>query len=67
MYFRDHEPAHVHAVKGGGAEVIIWLSDPVAVREIRGTVSPSNVRRALEIAQGALAELIEYWKEVQGR
>ena len=66
MYFRDHEPAHVHAGKGG-AEVIIWLSDPVAVREIRGTVSPNDVRRALEIAQGALAELNEHWKEVQGR
>lgn len=66
MYFRDHGPAHVHVWKGG-AEVIIWLSDPVAVREIRGAMSPNNVRRALEIAQGSRVELSEHWKDVHRR
>lgn len=63
MYYRDHEPAHVHVWRGG-AEVIIGLSDPVAVRAIRGKMSPNNVRRALEIAQDALVELSEDWKDV---
>ncbi|MGP6192432.1 MAG: DUF4160 domain-containing protein [Vulcanimicrobiaceae bacterium] len=47
IYTRDergHRP-HVHAFSGGG-EVVLELSDPVAVRKARG-MKLSEVRRAL--------------------
>jgi hypothetical protein len=64
IYSHDHEPAHVHVLKGG-ALVVIVLSQSVSVREIH-EMKDNEVRRALVIAQEKRNFLLAKWKEMHG-
>jgi hypothetical protein len=65
IYTNDHEPMHVHAVKGGDV-VVINLGDEddlPYVRENHG-LKPAEVRLALEIVTAHQAFLIEEWRRI---
>jgi hypothetical protein len=63
IYFNDHEPAHVHAFKGGGeAEVNL---DPVEVAQVWKMKKPM-VRKAKRVVAESQLYLLERWEEING-
>jgi hypothetical protein len=64
---REHEPPHVHVVKGG-TEVVIRLGDAEAlpqVGEVYGMRS-ADVMRAYRIVEANQALLLEKWRYHHG-
>lgn len=59
---RDHNPPHVHAVKGDGVVVLI-LGERVSVDRFVG-LNPAEVRRAVKIAAANYDLLMGKWKEL---
>jgi hypothetical protein len=57
----DHDPAPVHAWKGGDVAVIN-LSSPVSVRVVKG-MKPADVARAVEIVEANQKKMIKVWRE----
>lgn len=65
IYFEDHTPPHVHAIKGG-QEVVINIGDDEiepSVREIKG-MPPKDIKRALAIVLLNQEDLLDYWEEI---
>jgi len=60
IWSNDHEPAHVHARKGGDA-VVINLS-PVSVKSIKG-MKPADVARAVEIVEANRNKMLKIWRD----
>lgn len=67
VYSNDHEPRHAHAEIGSG-EVIIDLLDGGNValanrKNARRNVTDSEVRKALDAANRAYAQLVQLWEK----
>ena len=60
IYFKDHHPPHVHAIKAG-KQARITL-DPVAV--IDSEFSPQDTRQVLAIVTRHRTLLQEKWSEI---
>ncbi len=58
----DHEPMHVHGVKGDGV-VIINLAT-LTVRDVR-RLKPAEVRDAMEIVAREKDNLIAPWQQIR--
>jgi len=62
----DHNPRHVHACLGSknGPQVIAFLAEDgiVSVREIKGSVSNADARKALAAVQEHFDDLLDLWK-----
>ncbi len=58
----DHNPPHVHAVKGE-LEIVVTLN-PVAIWHQRGKASPADVRFVKRIAQENRQLFEEKWNEL---
>lgn len=65
IYLNDHEPAHVHAIKGngeakidlaGGAPELVWADG----------LKRSDVRLAMQIAADRLVIFLEEWSRLHG-
>jgi ribosomal 50S subunit-recycling heat shock protein len=68
IYFNDHLPAHIHAIKGGG-EVRIELGNdenPPSILDISGDISNKEVAKALYIVKENQLELLAKWREIHG-
>ena len=67
IHLNDHEPAHVHAVLGGGT-AIIALGDPDSAPYLWEFhhMKPGDVRRALDIARHRRALLLDAWERYHG-
>ena len=61
---REHEPPHVHVVKGS-TEVVITLDDPPAVRDVLG-MSGREVAQAYRIVEAHWTMLLEAWRRYHG-
>jgi hypothetical protein len=64
IYSNDHDPAHVHAVKGDGM-AIIHIGGSAKVREVFG-LKPSEVKHAVRIVEENWKRYLEKWKEIHG-
>lgn len=60
IYPNDHPPAHVH-VKVGDGVVILFLDDELLVREVKGRVKESEIRKVRRVAKANLTKLREAW------
>ncbi len=61
----DHNPPHVHVVKGG-EEVVILLAvgfDDPEIRENRGMIR-SNIRSAMDLVTANNDELLSRWRQI---
>jgi hypothetical protein len=65
IYPNDHDPAHVHAVKGDGTAVI-HLGKPATVREVFG-MKPSEVKQAIRIVEDNWKRYLQRWEEIHGQ
>lgn len=61
VYYNDHEPAHVHAIKSS-RECKIGL-DPVEVLDNKG-LKPAEIKRALQIVAANLDKITSKWNEI---
>jgi len=61
---REHEPPHVHVVKGG-TEVVVTLANPPQVREVR-RMSNRDAVRAYRIVSDHRAMLLAEWRRYHG-
>ena len=61
MYYRDHPPAHFHAIYGS-SEALIQI-DPIGL--LRGSLPPRALSLVIEWAALHQAELMENWRLVQ--
>lgn len=68
VYFDDHEPAHVHVRHASGVIVINLVGDEgmPSLREVRGEVKTSDVKRAFNLAKRKQAAYLEQWNEIHG-
>lgn len=66
IYPNDHNPAHVHVLKGDG-EVRINLGNEKilpSLMSVRGKISDKEVMRALSLATEYQIELLAKWDEI---
>lgn len=61
---REHGPAHVHVFKGG-AEVVIELTDPPALRACFG-MNLTDVREAVVLTHTHRILLLDAWERIHG-
>lgn len=68
IYYDDHIPAHVHALKAGG-EARIDLGDSSTNPRLLELYNMSNkdARRALEIVFEHRVKLLQRWIEIHGQ
>lgn len=61
VFPNDHQPAHIHAVKGDGdLRIDVSGEDPVPLG-LRGKMSDKDINRALDIAEDNLTKFKEGW------
>ncbi|MDD5037083.1 MAG: DUF4160 domain-containing protein [Methylococcaceae bacterium] len=59
FYANEHEPKHIHVMKGGDYAKIELGS----LRVVNSTFKPQEIRRALEITHQYQANFLEKWNE----
>lgn len=66
IYRDDHEPAHVHAMKGG--EVVVNLIGKHGKPEVRDAygVSSADIRKVVRIVSARQAAFLAAWQEMHG-
>jgi hypothetical protein len=70
VYPQDHEPRHIHAFVGSGEVVLDLRSDGTVTLAkrgsgaIRGSVTRSEVKKALSAAAEAFERLAEAWEDM---
>ena len=63
IFVDDHPPAHVHAI---GADCVIRIGlEPLRVLSSMGA-KPKDVRRAVEIAERRMEDLLAAWRKHHG-
>jgi hypothetical protein len=65
IYTNDHEPAHVHVVDADGV-VIVELSAPPSVRQVKGAVKDRRIVQAVRIVVGKGKDFLEQWRKIHG-
>ena len=65
MFFNDHSPAHVHAVRAGAWVVILIDGAEPVVRDVH-EMKQNDVARALDIAAANLELLKTAWRKIHG-
>jgi Domain of unknown function (DUF4160) len=67
IYTDDHDPAHIHVVKGGDEAVITLGTETVApsVRENHG-MSTKNLRKAFLIVNENQPFFLQEWRRIYG-
>ena len=68
IYFDDHEPAHVHVIHSSGCAAVFDISvvGSLELREVRGNMKASDVKRALKLVQEKQAEYLKSWHNIHG-
>jgi hypothetical protein len=61
----DHKPAHVHAFYQGALVIIEFESD-VNEREVFGSITAAQRRRALRIVRERRGFFLRRWTEIHG-
>ncbi|MEL6524411.1 MAG: DUF4160 domain-containing protein [Chloroflexota bacterium] len=62
IYFNDHNPPHVHALKAG-KEARVYL-DPVSLWD--SNMKPNDTKQAVEIVENNRDILLNKWYEIHG-
>lgn len=65
IYTQDHAPAHVHVVHGNG-NLKVYLEterDP----ELRGSMRPADVRRAVALVSAHYDDLLGAWRRIHSK
>jgi hypothetical protein len=68
IYPNDHRPAHIH-VRGPGYELVLILNcpdGPLELREVKGKVTNSEIRRAARLIEPHLTALCIEWRHKHG-
>jgi hypothetical protein len=68
IYPDDHDPAHVHVNHSSGCVAIfnVGTADEPELRELRGKMKYSDVRRAVKLVLQNHAEYLERWQQIHG-
>jgi Domain of unknown function (DUF4160) len=64
IYVHDHAPPHVHIHGHDG--VVELMLETLTLKAVRGSISNSEVRRAVSIAVEHQSELLAAWKNHHG-
>ncbi len=64
FYSNEHDPAHVHVMKGDG-EAVFSLGPPVEVQESAG-MKVRELARAVELAEENRGLILRIWNEHLG-
>jgi hypothetical protein len=64
FYSNEHDPAHVHVMKGDG-EAVFSLGPPVEVQESAG-MKVRELARAVELAEENRGLILRIWDEHHG-
>lgn len=64
FYSNEHDPAHVHVMKGDG-EAVFSLGPPVEVQESAG-MKVRELARAVELAEENRGLILRIWNEHHG-
>ena len=65
IYFNDHSPPHVHALKAEG-EAKISIENDIPYLLSADRMRRKDIRQALIIVGRHRAKLLEYWEEIHG-
>lgn len=63
IFFEDHDPPHFH-IRGKGVVAKILLED-LSIVEVKGTLTPADIRAVRNWARGHLPDLYHGWRAVQ--
>jgi len=70
IYFRDHEPPHVHAVHPDGHVKILLgtrADATLLVSRVGGSVGDREVLRAFPVAERERETLLREWERIHGQ